>query len=393
VKPTLYKYITNEIWPTFLVSLFVSVFIILATKMLSIMELIITRGAPLSYVIGMIGFMLPDVIAFALPAASLIAVVVAFLRLSADNEIIALKSSGISLYGMLPPVITLSLLGFFIAILISIIAVPWGNRSFKDLVFKIVESKADLGIKPNIFCEPFDKIIFYVNGFSNRDKTMQDVFVVDMRDKDITNTIIAEQGKILLHPEKKIISLHFRTGTIFITDKALLQSARTIEFKTYELNIDLQDIMASLASRQKKPKEMSIAELRAQSNSLPPGSVKHNESQIELFERFSIPLAVFLMGIIGVPLGAQIRSKGRTTGISVSLIIFFIYYMCLAGVRGICETGAFSPVIGVWIPDVFLLLCGIYLLWLSSKEQPISLPWGAVKKIIKSTAGSHSKTS
>ena len=98
---TLYKYIGNEIWPTFVASLFVSVFIVLATKMVSITELIVSRGVKASQVFWMLVFLLPDIVAFALPAATLIAVVVAFLRLSADSEIIALEASGVSLYQML----------------------------------------------------------------------------------------------------------------------------------------------------------------------------------------------------------------------------------------------------------------------------------------------------
>ena len=99
----------------------------------------------------MVLYSLPDFVVFALPAVSLMSVVLAFLRLSADSEIIALKSCGISLYQMLPTVVVLSIVGLLLTAFISIYAVPWGNNSFKDLVFQIAESKADLGIKERIF--------------------------------------------------------------------------------------------------------------------------------------------------------------------------------------------------------------------------------------------------
>ena len=173
MKTTLYKYIINEIWPTFLASLLVSIFIILTTKMVSITELIVTKGVHVAQVVWMIVYLLPDIITFALPAASLMAVVVAFLRFSSDSEIIAMESSGVSLYQMLPPVVCLSFLGFLIAIAVSVIAVPWGNKSFKDLIFRIAESKADMSIQEHVFCEPFNKVVFYVNSFSRRERTMK----------------------------------------------------------------------------------------------------------------------------------------------------------------------------------------------------------------------------
>jgi len=378
MKITLYKYIVNEIWPTFLACLFVSVFIVVATKMLSITDLVVAKRVPLAQVIRMVVYLLPDIIAFALPAASLIAVVLAFLRLSVDSEIIALKSTGISLYQILPPVVLLSCVGLLIATVISFIGVPWGNSSFKNLIYQIAKSKADLGIKERVFSEPFDNVVFYVNHYSEQKKEMRDVFITDSRDNSVTNTIIAEKGRVFFHPEEKIITLRFKNGTIFVVEKNL-QSGRAIKFKTYDFNIGLKDIMAALASRQKSPKEMTAGELMRQLRTTPKGEIEHNEMMIELLEKYAIPLAVFLMGIIGMPLGAQLKGRGLSLGIGVSLTVFAIYYLCLAGVKNVCESGALPPVIGVWIPDLFLLIACIYLLRRVGREQTINFVPGFLK--------------
>jgi lipopolysaccharide export system permease protein len=372
LKLTLHKYIFNEIWPTFMASLFVFVFIIMASQMLPLTQLILTQGVHAVQVMLMVLYSLPDFIVFALPAVSLMSVVLAFLRLSADSEIIALKSCGISLYQMLPTVVVLSIAGLLLTALISIYAVPWGNKSFKDLIFQIAESKADLGVKERIFSEPFDNVVFYVNSFSTQERLMKDVFVVDKRDQGFVNTIIAKEGRIFSRPDEKMISLHFMNGTIFMVSKDL-ESARTIKFNTYDLNIGLKDIMAAVASRKKKPREMSVSELTERLKKLEKGEGKYYNMIIQLLEKFTIPLAVFLMGIIGVPLGAQMKARGRSSGIGVSLLIFLIYYMCLAGVRSICETGTITPVIGVWIPNVFLLITCFFFFWRVGKRDSIDL--------------------
>lgn len=377
---TLYKYILNEIWPTFFASLFVMVFIMVASQMLSITELVITRGVGVAQVVGIVIYLLPDIVAFALPAVSLIAVLVAFLRLSADSEIIALKSCGVSLYQMLPPVVGLSFLGLLFALVMGVFVAPWGNRSFKDLIFRIAESEATVGIKERVFSEPFDNVVFYVNRYSSREKLLKDVFVIDRRDKRVTNTIVAEEGRILLHPNERIITLRFLRGTIFLVEKDL-KSARTIGFKSYDLNISLKDILAGLASRKKKPHELSVGDLLKQLEETPKGEVRYNEIMRELLEKGSMPLAVFLMGIIGVPLGARLRARGRSAGIGVSLAIFSVYYLCLAGMRSICSTGILSPAIGVWIPDFFLLISCIYLLRRAAEERPINFLAGLKQKM------------
>jgi len=367
---TLYRYILREISPTFLASLFVFIFIMMAARMLSITELIVTRGVQASQVAGMIFFLLPDILTFAFPAVTLMSVVVAFLRLSADSEIIAMKSSGISLYQMLPPVISFSLAAFFVCLLISVFAAPWGNRSFKDLLFKIAETKADLGIKERVFCEPFGNLVFYVNSFSRETRMLRDVFVVDRRDQEMTNTIVSDEAQIIMRPAERTITLLFLRGTIFLVEKNL-EASRTIKFNTYALNIGLKDVMADLASRRKAPHELSVRQLMAQLKTMPETRREYNRIMRELLEKFSIPLAVLFMGIIGVPLGAQIRGRGRSAGIGVSLLVFSVFYICLMIVRSVCSMGVVSPVVGVWIPDIFLIVSVVYLLRRASDERSI----------------------
>ncbi len=372
MKLTIYKYLINEIWPTFFTSLFVTVFIVIATKMLSVTDLIVSKGVPVLQVFRMVAYMLPDIIAFALPAATLIAVVLAFMRLSVDSEIIALKSCGISLYHMLPPIAVFSCLCMLFAFTVNFIGVPWGNSSLKALIYQLAESKANLGIKERVFCEPFDDVVFYVSQYSEQENEMENVFVVDRREKDITNTIIAEKGKVFIHSKERILTLRFNDGTIFVVDKDL-ESGRTIKFKTYDLNISIPDVMAHFASRRKKPKEMSAGELLEQLDTVPKGEEKYNIMMIELLEKCAIPLAVFLMGVIGMPLGAQLKGRGRSAGIGLSLAVFLIYYLCLAGARGICESGAIAPAVGVWMPVLFLLISCIYFMWRVANEQPINI--------------------
>lgn len=376
---TLYRYIFKEIWPTFIASLFVFIFIMMAARMLSITELIVTRGVHASEVAGMVLFLLPDILTFALPAVTLMSVVVAFLRLSADSEIIAMKSSGISLYQMLPPVVLFSLMAFLGCLAISAFAAPWGNRSFKDMLFKIAQNQADLGIKERVFCEPFGNLVLYVNEFSRRERVLKDVFVVDRRDQEMTNTIISDEARIIMRPNERTITLLFVKGTIFLVEKNL-QSSRTIKFNTYALNIGLKDVLADLASRPKAPHELTPVQLIEKLKGLPRNNKDYSRVMRELLEKLTIPLAVFFMGIIGVPLGAQIRGRGRTTGIGISLVVFALFYLFLMIVRSVCSTGAVPPVLGVWAPDFFLLMATIYLLRRASREKPIRLKLSFFKK-------------
>jgi lipopolysaccharide export LptBFGC system permease protein LptF len=168
-----------------------------------------------------------------------------------------------------------------------------------------------------------------------------------------------------------MITVRFFEGTIFMVDKKQ-EEGRTITFSTYDLGIGLDDIMPALAGREKDPKEMSFEELRNGLKGPPKQDSRQPEILLELMERFSIPFAVFLMGLIGAPLGAQLRAGGRLVGIVVSLMIFLVYYLLLVGVRSIGETGFLNPAVGSWLPVVFLLSACLYLMKRSEKEKSIA---------------------
>ena len=299
--------------------------------------------------------LLPRVFIFSMPAACLMSVLLAFIRLSNDNEIISLNASGISLYQMLTPVIFFSLICSIIACLMSVFWVPWGNRSYKDVLFEMVKSKSDIAIKERVFYEPFPDVIFYVNSFSPKEKSMKNIFVVEKRDQSITSSIVAEGARILSDRDSDIVTIHLVNGTIFTNEG-------NVSFDSYDIPIDLQDVMSSIVSREKEPKEMYIRELIDNLKIYRDKNIRRNLMELKLYEMFSIPMGILIISIIGAPLGARVRAGGRAKGIIISLFIFLVYYICLTGIRYICETGLLSPSVGVWLPVFFLLITCAYLM-------------------------------
>ncbi|MBF0495510.1 MAG: LptF/LptG family permease [Deltaproteobacteria bacterium] len=137
MKKTIHFYIIKEILTPLWVSLVVFTFVLLLSRVMSMAEMIFSRGIQLRQVGGLIASILPYFFVFTLPMSTLLAVLLAFLRLSHDNEITAMKTAGISLYQLMPPVLVIGVITYLITSFLAIFALPWGNKNFKDILYEI----------------------------------------------------------------------------------------------------------------------------------------------------------------------------------------------------------------------------------------------------------------
>ena len=367
MKKIINIYIFKEMIPNFTTSLIVFTFLILAGRILKLTEWMVNHGIGLSQVLLITLYTLPYVLFFTLPMATLLGSLIAFSRLNEDNEIIALRSSGISLFQILPPVVTFSIISYLFASLVAIYLFPMGNHSMARLLFEVAQVNTSIGIKQGVFNDSIPNIVLYADHISATDQTMEGVFIFDERDPTLSNTIIARRGKISSDPKQMSINLHLVDGASFMVSKDL-DSSRRLRFKSYDLNIELADIMHKFSSRMKGEKEMSISELRRQLKETKEGTARHNILTIELQGKFSIPLACLLLGLIGLPLGLMVRTKGRSWGIALSIAIFMTYYILLSAADSLGETGKLNPLLAIWIPDIVLGAATFMLFWRTTRD-------------------------
>jgi len=163
------------------------------------------------------------------------------------------------------------------------------------------------------------------------------------------------------------INLHLIDGSSFMVSKGL-DSSKKLQFTSYDLRIELEDIMRRFSSQKKGRKEMSISELRSHLKKVKKATVKHNILAIELQRKFSIPFACLLLGLIGFPLGLMMRAQRRSWGIALSIVIFVVYYILLSAADSLGETGTLNPVIAMWIPNMVLGTATFILFWRARRD-------------------------
>ena len=362
------RYIFREMIPPFVLGLVFFTFVFLMAEMLKITDLIVNYGVGLLTVVMMLIYSTPYFLVFVIPMSTMMAVLLTFLRLSADNEIIALKTGGLNTYRLLPSVLLFCAISWGLTLIMTLHGLPWSRTSINRLSLEIISANLDIGLKERTFNDSFNGVMLYVNKVDVKNNTLIDVFIEDKRTRDTVSTVVASRGKLFSKPGAMIFHLRLYKGTINQVGLEA-RTANTINFDTYDLTLDLKKAAANLSSRRHR-RELSLSQLRQHIKSATQKDAKYYKLLLAFHKKFSIPFASFALGILAIPLGIKSKSAKRSTGLVLGLVFFLIYYLLLSAGMVWGETGDYPPVVGMWLPNFVMGALGVYLLVKTANEKP-----------------------
>lgn len=366
MKRILSLYIIREIASLFLLGIMVFTMILLMGRLIKLTDLVISRGVPLADVSRMILYLMPSFLVFTIPMAFLLAVLLAFGRLSADNEITVMKAGGISLMQMMPPVLVCGLCAALLTLAASMVGVPWGNSAFKDLSFVVLKQNVAATIREKVFWDDIPGIVMYTEHYDEEHHTLKGVIIHDGRDQARPLTIFATDGVIGGGSGRTDIRLVLTNGSIHSVGTA--EEYRLVHFGDYTMTIGGSGQGAGLGRNEQ---DMTVAELRRQIDSPVTTRPARLKMQSEFHSRFAFPFASLVFAVVAVPLGMQNRRSGKSAGFSTSIGVLLAYYVVQSLLRTLADKGSIPPALALWLPNMIFLGLGWYLLIMASQERSI----------------------
>jgi len=374
MKRTLYLYLIKELFPAFLLGLLGFTFILLTGRIVQLMELFVNKGVPLGYILRLLYLLLPSFMVLTIPMATLLSVLLAFNRLSSDNEITALKASGVSLYQMIPPVLVFAFTTYAATTFLSLYSVPRANERSRALLYEVASSKASAGVREKVFNDDFEGLVLYVEEIKPRTLMWEKVFISDSRNPAEVLSIIAREGEVLSNPDTLAITLRLKRGAIHKLGKEP-DAYQKVDFSTYDLRLYLKTGLKEKRTEEKHPSDMTLAELTRSIQALQAKGSQAKLQWVKLHEKFSIPFACLVFGLIGVPLGLQSRVArgGKFQGFAWAIGVLLVYYLLTNAGTSLAERGVVLLEAGLWSPNAIFLTLGIYLLVKAANESPVLL--------------------
>ena len=364
--------IFNEMLPPFFINTAFFTFIFLMTKILAITKMIVNYKISLFSVVMILVYSVPRFLSFVIPMSVMMAVILNFLRLSSDNELVALKAGGASVYMLIPPVLMFSIMGTVLTSFMTVYGLPWGMISMKELTFRVAASHVNAGLKERTFNNSFKDVILYINKIDLKNKNLIDVFIEDKRDRNTIITVVAPRGRLYSEPDKFLVHLQLFDGTINQVNLDN-RSAHSINFNTYDVNLDLKKALSASKGGLKDEDEMSLAEIRQYLKNVPQKNAQYYVTLIEFHKKFSIPIACLALGVLAIPLGIQSKFANPSAGLGLGLVFFLMYYLMLSAGSVFGEAGVYPPAIGMWVPNVVMGGLGIFLLVRTANDRPVRI--------------------
>ena len=353
------RYTLKELGGPFIGALFVLTIILAASNIIQTADMVMNKGVDAMQVTRVFLYFLPYVLIFTIPISVLAAVLLGFGRLSGDNELTAIRTSGISLWKIIFPVI-------ICGILISLANIPLNDKILPESEFKARKLLKTIGMKnpaaliePGIFIKGFQNYIVFVH--NKKGDVLEDVRIYQPREGKPTRTIIARTGRITPLPHEKGVQLELMNGTADEISPENPDEFYKISFKKYQMTLNLEKAV-DINSIQKKAREKSMKEL-VDDIELMGASVDVVPLQVEFHRKLALSFSNLVFVLVGVPLAITTHRREKFVGFGLSIVMFLVYWGIMLGGIAFAIRAAIPAWAGVWSANIILALFGAVLFY------------------------------
>lgn len=329
-------------------------------------DYIINQHAPFFLALRFVVFRIPQAIPMAFPFASLFAALLAMGRVMGDNEITAMRTSGISVMRIAFTPLAFGFGMFAIAYgmneWVAPVSVDLSTRTFYQMIYHTDA----LPVEPQFFRkDPDSGNVFYVTQVAPDNKTMIGVQIFKpARFGPWTETLQAKTATV----EQSALALHDVIDTRYNADGYLTSQQHV---KEIVIGLPLAETAAQfMSSTTSDPWTMSSKALSTQVQALQSqgiGGSALGSLEINLASKLAWPFSCLIGVLLALPLALIFGKRGRMIGIALAIVAFFVYYLMMSAANAFGRNGAINPYLAAWLPNIIMGTLGAVLLWLEER--------------------------
>jgi len=409
ISKTIFFYILSEMLFSFIICFGFFFFIFFVNQILLMAKEILTKRVPFDQVALLILFSLPTVIAMSAPFACLVGTLMTVGRLTSDNEILVMLSSGLSYKNVFFPAITVGIIISLLSFFTNDVLLPAGTVQFNKLWRKILVSTPALEMEANSV-KKFKDTVIVTGGV--KDNVIENLLIMDKTEDGERRIIMASSAELkdggkeglslnldgaFVHSSKEIAREDYDYANssslqYWVSNEDIIQQYVSVsprEMSSRDVRSAIIEKKADLAVRLNDRKLRMIVNMASLENILRAGSAGDGWSRrtaavstfqrdtatfeatmndrsltiyvIEIYRKFSVPLGAFCFVFLAVSLGLMAKKSGQTVGFIFGNIIAVLYWSMLFIGQAMGLRVGTPPFLSMWTPNFFFLFIGLVL--------------------------------
>jgi LPS export ABC transporter permease LptG len=367
--------------PYILISLLMLTAVLLAQQAARLAEIVIYADLPFS-LLGSIGAaLLPGVLIFSIPLATLAGIIVGFSRMGSDSEIVAMRSAGVGSWTMVWPALLIGLLCTGATTYLHLKEAPEAARDLERIALQGLLTKLESPVEPRTF-STLPRYVIYVRDGNKDLGTWGRVFIFGQPTERTTKIYTARSGRIDSSGNQSELVLSDVLATEFPTATPGNEAQRNPPASTslggngeksyvverldqlrFSINTGRAEVVQRLNQRDTNADAMDWNDLRERVASGTPA--EQQEAIRILNRRTALSLAPLAFSLLGAILGLRIRRGGKSVGVLLTIIVVIFYYLLSLLGESLARAGSISPYVGPWLATIFVLALSLLFLFVN----------------------------
>jgi lipopolysaccharide export system permease protein len=349
-------YLLGEVAGPFLGGMVFFTFLFLMAQLLRLAEFLIVHGVS-ALTLGKLAFLMTlQFFPYSLPIAFLISILMAFGRLSSENELVALKASGFGIGRIAAPVLLFAAVIGAFSVALNMEWAPWGQRTTQDLIIRVSNTKIVSSIREGTFTSGFFDLLIFADKVDQKTGHLKHVFIYDEREAANPLTVVAREGDILPVRTGSELGaaavMRLRDGSIHRNNPAD-NAYQKINFGEYRLYLKVDEGASNNVS---KPTFLSQKSLLEEIRKNPPTTTDGREYRGEYWRRYSVALTPFIFVLLGIGFGTVRTRAVRAGAALVAFITLVIYWTLLTYATMAVHQGTIPPALAMELPNLVLFV-------------------------------------
>ena len=364
------RYILGDFIKSFLLTLFVLTFVMYVGAVVQAIDYM-SRGISGLLILKIFALNIPFTLSFVIPMSVLTTVLLHFGRLSADGEITAMKSCGVSLWQIAAPILFCSVLLSGVCLALNAELSPRSHYARREMLRDLGEEDPLALLDEGRFVSDFPGVKVYI-GKKDRSQ-LEDIILYQFDEKGVRAEVRAKSGQVNFNSETRVMEITLEKVRLTEYDKTNpedLAKARTLSADSYPVTLDLRQMLKKSVIYKKAP-DMTFSEMVAaipnvrqafpdiQEENVPRMRAK---MAVDANQRLALALSCFSFTLLAIPLGIRSHRKESSIGIGLALVLLFLFYMFIIISDAMVDRPEWRPDMLPWIPVAGCQLIGFLLL-------------------------------